>query len=114
MQKRNNKHGNLWHIFNEDQKKNPMPQEKVEEMMEKLGLLLACREGICPLCGGNIDYGSFNLVDEGGTYDWECPGCGATGKEGYDLVFDGNHYDVRRADGTEVDLSAIQSKENRV
>lgn len=57
-------------------------------------------EGVCPVCGGQINYGCFELVDEGGTYDWECPDCGATGKEGYDLTFDGSHYDVMLADGT--------------
>ena len=56
-------------------------------------------EGICPVCGAKFDYGCFDLVDEGGIYDWECPRCGATGKEGYDLIFDGNQYDVKLADG---------------
>ena len=110
----NNKHGNLWHIFKEDQKNHPLPQEKVEAMMEKLGLSHACKEGVCPLCGGSVSYGSFELVDEGGTYDWDCSGCGATGKEGYDLVFDGRHYDVCRADGTKVDIDALLSEEGVV
>lgn len=57
-------------------------------------------EGICPVCYSEIEYGNFKLLDEGGIYEWECPNCGATGKEGYNLIFDGNHYDVRLADGT--------------
>lgn len=61
------------------------------------------QEGICPVCGGSICYGSFDLVDEGGTYDWTCSSCGASGREGYDLVFDGSHYDVELADGTPLD-----------
>lgn len=98
----NKKHGNLWHILDEDRKKNPMPREKMEAIKKNLGISPACKEGVCPLCEGGIVYGSFNLVDEGGTYDWTCSVCNATGKEGYDLVFDGHHYDVCRADGTEV------------
>ena len=61
------------------------------------------KEGICPVCGGLIAYGSFDLVDEGGTFDWTCGSCGATGREGYDLVFDGSHYDVELSDGTKFD-----------
>ena len=63
-------------------------------------------EGICPICGGHINYGSFDLVDEGGFYEWECPDCGATGKEGYDLIFDGSHYDVKHSDGTPFERGA--------
>ena len=58
------------------------------------------KEGICPVCGNYIEYGGFELVDAGAVYEWECPICGATGKEGYDLVFDGSHYNVKLADGT--------------
>lgn len=57
-------------------------------------------EGVCPVCGNQIDYDYFELCDEGGLYRWQCPKCGSTGKEGYDLVFDGEHYDVHLADGT--------------
>ena len=58
------------------------------------------KEGVCPVCGTQINYGCFDLVDEGGVYEWECPACGTTGKEGYDLIFDGSQYNVRLADGT--------------
>ena len=60
-------------------------------------------EGICPVCGNHIAYGSFELQDEGGVYDWSCLCCGASGKEGYDLVFD-SHYDVRTKAGDKVEL----------
>lgn len=51
-------------------------------------------EGICPVCGGAaLEYGSDNPTDDGGLIDWTCPDCGATGKEGYDKVFD-RHYCV--------------------
>lgn len=56
-------------------------------------------EGICPVCGGSIEYGGENNIDDdGGTCPWTCPDCGATGKEGYNRAFD-QHYDVRTADG---------------
>lgn len=58
----------------------------------------AHKEGICPVCGGIITYGSFELVDEGGMYFWDCGSCGASGREGYDLVFDGSHYGVTLGD----------------
>ena len=111
MSEKNTPHWNLGKIFEKDQEKNPMPPEKAEEIRKKLGLAPAFREGLCPLCGEHFNYGSFELIDEGGVYEWTCPGCGATGKEGYDLVFDGNHYDVCRADGTLVDMDTLTQKE---
>lgn len=53
----------------------------------------ADEEGICPICGGELEYGSDIFLDEGGYREWRCPGCKATGKEMYDKVFD-EHYDV--------------------
>lgn len=55
--------------------------------------------GICPLCGGSVEYGERESMDEGGVYFWTCPSCGATGREGYNEVFDGHHYNVRDKDG---------------
>ena len=55
-------------------------------------------EGICPICGGELEYGDDEPLDDGGVYEWTCPSCGATGKEGYSKVFD-RHYDVRDGDG---------------
>ena len=53
-------------------------------------------EGVCPICGGtDLDYGGDTPADDGGLIDWRCPDCGATGKEGYDKVFD-RHYCVVR------------------
>lgn len=59
----------------------------------------ADKEGICPICGGELEYGCDEPVDEGGYYDWTCPSCGATGKEGYIKVFY-QHYDVYDGDGS--------------
>lgn len=58
----------------------------------------ADEEGICPICGGELEYGNDISLDEGGVYEWTCPSCGATGKEGYNKVFD-QHYDVQDGDG---------------
>lgn len=58
----------------------------------------ADKEGICPICGGELEYGDDEPLDDGGVYEWTCPSCGATGKEGYDKVFD-KHYDVLDGDG---------------
>lgn len=52
---------------------------------------------ICPLCGGELEYEDDIRTDDGGFFVWKCPDCGATGKEGYDKVFD-RHYDVRGGD----------------
>ena len=54
--------------------------------------------GICPICGGDLEYGGDILLDDGSVCEWMCLGCGATGKEGYNKVFD-QHYDVRDVDG---------------
>lgn len=55
-------------------------------------------EGMCPICDGELEYGNDISLDEGGVYEWTCPSCGATGKEGYNKVFD-QHYDVQDGDG---------------
>lgn len=63
------------------------------------------KEGICPLCGAQIEYTSEKeFLDNGGTNGWKCPQCGATGKEGFNFTFDGNHYQVTGPDGTEYDV----------
>ena len=58
----------------------------------------ADEEGICPICGGELEYEGDEPQDDGGVYEWTCPSCGATGKEGYNKVFD-RHYDVHDGDG---------------
>lgn len=55
--------------------------------------------GVCPICGGELDYEDDIHTDDGGFYPWKCINCKATGKEGYDKVFD-QHYDVEDKDGT--------------
>lgn len=60
------------------------------------------QSGVCPVCGGELRYTDNEQMDDGGVYHWICKGCGATGKEGYDEVFDGHHYEVRDEDGNEI------------
>lgn len=62
----------------------------------------ADQHGICPLCGGELKYTDNEQMDNGGVYHCICTSCEATGKEGYDEVFDGHHYEVRDADGAKV------------
>lgn len=62
----------------------------------------ADRDGTCPVCGGKIEFTDNIQMDNGGVYLWECSSCGASGKQGYDEVFDGHHYDVRDAEGNSI------------
>lgn len=64
-------------------------------------------QGICPICGASINYGNDQSLDDGGVIEWECPECGATGKEGYNKVFD-RHYEVRDVDGAPIEGSSAQ------
>lgn len=60
------------------------------------------QEGVCPICGAELRYdGPHEIVDDGGLIPWTCPNCGATGKEGYNTLFD-QHYDVQDGDGKPV------------
>ncbi len=64
--------------------------------------MLKHEDGICPLCGKEIEYvSSYDHYDDGATLDWECPSCGATGKARFNLVFD-QHYCIKDRDGNDV------------
>lgn len=58
--------------------------EDVEELTEQ-------KENFCPVCGEELEYDGSRCddYDDGGFYDWSCPGCGATGKEQFSRVFYG-------------------------
>lgn len=66
-------------------------------------LLRNHEDGICPLCGKEIDYvGAYEHDDDGATLDWQCPFCGASGKAGYNFVFD-QHYCIWDGNGNAVE-----------
>lgn len=45
-------------------------------------------EGKCPKCNtGNIQYGLFNMLDDGGYYEYHCPDCGSDGREWYKMTY---------------------------
>ena len=59
------------------------------------------QEGLCPVCGSYIEYGTSETTDEGVLTHWSCPKCEATGLEGADIVFE-RHYKVRDCAGNPV------------
>lgn len=64
-------------------------------------------EGICPVCGAELEYtGDTIPTCGGGMHPWKCPACGATGEEGFNEVFDGHHYNVQDKDGNPVEGGA--------
>lgn len=58
----------------------------------------AQKPGICPVCGGELEYIQSVVLEDGQFAVWSCPECGSYGKEGYNRVFD-KHYDVINGDG---------------
>lgn len=68
-------------------------------------VVAVCQEGICPVCGGQFEYtGKKECMEFGGVNSWKCPHCGTHGDEGFDKVFDGQHYNVYDADGHEITI----------
>jgi len=47
------------------------------------------RRGKCPYChSDNVDYGDFEIDDDGGVYHTHCIDCGGDYDEAYNFVFD--------------------------
>lgn len=60
--------------------------------------IMAEHEGVCPVCGAEIEYKGENVIDDdGGTFPWQCLSCGAHGDEGYTRHFDG-HWNVEKGE----------------
>lgn len=57
---------------------------------------------VCPLCGGCLRYGEYEMMDESRIQNWTCEKCGATGKEAYRMEFD-CYYHVPNGEGDLVD-----------
>lgn len=51
--------------------------------------LLTSTPGRCPTCQRALSYAGGGLQDEQYRYDWDCAGCGASGREWYELTFVG-------------------------
>lgn len=82
-------------------------------MAEPQKVEAVCEEGICPLCGKEFEYECReDDYNGGGTYAWTCPHCGAEGKEGYNIVFDGQHYNVRDGEGNDVEIVPMPDPSN--
>lgn len=70
------------------------------------------KDGICPLCGSDIEYeGAYDHDDDGATLHWTCPNCGASGKAGYTFVFE-QHYKVQNTNGNEVKCDDTDATES--
>jgi len=52
------------------------------------------KPGACPVCGGELDYGTLEILDTCVKYPWDCKSCGAEGYEYANLVFDGHRVDT--------------------
>jgi predicted RNA-binding Zn-ribbon protein involved in translation (DUF1610 family) len=45
------------------------------------------KKGICPKCGGDVDYGDSEIQDDSISYKYTCTKCGFEGLEWYNIVF---------------------------
>lgn len=61
------------------------------------------KDGICQSAAPKSSVTATKMMhgNGGGWWDWECPGCGATGRAGFDKVFD-RHYNVVDKDGNPI------------
>lgn len=97
-------HGELWPCLGEFYEAE-YQDAKMREELSHFGNLADTeddQEGVCPQCGGLVEYGMRDTTDEGILTHWDCPKCGATGLEGAKLVFE-RHYHVRMKNGNPVD-----------
>jgi len=65
--------------------------------VEKYQLVYSEKEskpGACPVCGGELDYGTLEILDTCVKYPWDCKSCEATGYEYANLVFDGQRVET--------------------
>ena len=75
------------------------------KLKEKRVLEAVCESGVCPLCGGDLEYnGEPDDQDGGCVVPWTCTKCGATGEEGREEIFNGEHYEVHDINGAPVEI----------
>lgn len=61
------------------------------------------KQGFCPKCsGGNLDYGTIEVVDGMCYYPYKCADCGQEGEEWYSMEFAGHN--VITEDGETIEL----------
>lgn len=76
-------------------------------MNKRVKIITHCEEGICPVCGGELNYVD---ISPDLSLLWHCANCHAKGSEGVDhdtdgtAIFDGMHYDVCLSNGTPVEI----------
>lgn len=54
--------------------------------------------GVCPICGGEIEYKEGMQFEDSGHWTWKCSDCKASGKEEYKKVFT-RHFEVIDGNG---------------
>ena len=69
--------------------------------MSKKGKKRELWDNSCPVCGEQALYDAWVHDDLGCTIDFQCPACGATGTEVYDLNFRG-FSNLHDKDGNEI------------
>ena len=63
---------------------------------------IGTKEGICPICGADVQYGSVEPDGNYLVYDYFCPDCTGFGKEWYDLDFDSHTIDGHEGENIEL------------
>lgn len=79
--------------------------------MDKKVIKATYPKGTCPVCGkGQVEIGETHESEWcSGTREWTCPLCGASGEEGWEVVFTGKHYGVTDGDGNAVEITPDDS-----
>ena len=77
------------------------------------GDVTGSEEGVCPECGEGINYFSSEPDGESLGYEFECPACGVSGTEWYDMSFDSHTIDGHEDEVIDVMTEAIQKQESK-
>lgn len=77
------------------------------------GDVTGSEEGVCPECGEGVNYLSSEPDGESLGYEFECPACGATGTEWYDMSFDSHTIDGHEDEVIDVMPEEMQKQETK-